>query len=275
MNGNAEQSRRTVLGSIVAGAGLMAMAGETNAQSPSPTPTTSLAKTFVLVHGAWHGGWCWRRVADRLGGKGHKVFVPTMTGLGERSHLLTKGINLDTHITDIVNVLKWEDLKDIVLVGHSYGGIIVSGVADQMHDKIASIVFLDAFVPEDGDSLYEKASAAAKGGMTEALNKGEIAMKPIPAAVFKVNENDRAWVDAKCTPQPIGTLTDKAKVTGGREKIAKRTYIRAKGYPSVPFDAAYDKLKGMAGWKMYEMTAGHDAMVDQPDRLTEILIEVA
>jgi pimeloyl-ACP methyl ester carboxylesterase len=269
------QSRRAVLGGMAAGAGLMAMATESNAQSPSPTPTTSLSKTFVLVHGAWHGGWCWRRVADRLEGKGHKVFVPTMTGLGERSHLLTKGINLDTHVTDIVNVLKWEDLKDIVLVGHSYGGIIVSGVADQAHDKISSIVFLDAFVPEDGDSLYEKASAAAKGGMTEALNKGEISMKPIPAAVFRVNEKDRAWVDAKCTPQPIGTLTDKAKVTGGREKIAKRTYIRAKGYPSVPFDATYDKLKGMAGWKMYEMTAGHDAMVDQPDRLTEILIEVA
>ena len=90
-----------------------------------------------------------------------------------------------------------------------------------------------------------------------------------------MNPKDRAWVDAKCTAQPIGTFTDKAKVAGGREKIAKRAYVRAKGYPSVPFDAAYDKLKGMAGWRMYDMTAGHDAMVDQPERLTEILIEVA
>ncbi len=274
MNDATGQSRRAVLGGMAAGAGLVAMAGETNAQT-SPTPTPSLSKTFVLVHGAWHGGWCWRRVADRLEGKGHKVFTPTMTGLCERSHLLNKDINLATHITDIVNVLKWEDLKDIVLVGHSYGGIIVSGVADQANDKIASIVFLDAFVPEDGDSLFENASQAARDGMSEAIKKGEIAMKPIPAAVFRVNEKDRAWVDAKCTPQPIATLTDKAKVAGGREKIAKRAYIRAKGYPSVPFDAAYDKLKDKAGWRMYDMTAGHDAMVDQPDRLTEILIEVA
>src|SRR5581483_4089987 len=138
---------------------------------------------------------------------------------------------------------KWEGLSNIVLVGHSYGGIIVSGVADQAHDKIGSIVFLDAFVPDDGDSLLEKASQAARDGMNEAIKKGEIAMKPIPAAVFRVNEKDRAWVDAQCTPHPIATLTDKAKVAGGREKIAKRTYIRAKGYPSVPFDGAYDKLK--------------------------------
>ena len=266
-------TRRGALGSVAACAGLVAAAA--SGEIIGPAQAQAQQKTFVLIHGAWHGGWCWRRVSDLLEKKGHKVFSPTLTGLGERSHLLSKDINLTTHITDIVNVLKWEDLKDIVLVGHSYGGIIVSGVADQMHDKIASIVFLDAFVPEDGDSLYEKASAAAKGGMTEALNKGEPSMKPVPAAVFRVNEKDRAWVDAKCTPQPIGTLTDKAKVTGGREKIAKRTYIRAKGYPSIPFDAAYDKLKGMAGWKMYEMTAGHDAMVDEPDRLTEILIEVA
>ena len=144
-------TRRGAIGTVAAGAGLMAAAA--SGEFTGAAQAQSQQKTFVLVHGAWHGGWCWRRVADRLEGKGHKVFVPTMTGLGDRSHLLTKGINLDTHITDIVNVLKWEDLKDIVLVGHSYGGIIVSGVADQMHDKIASIVFLDAFVPEDGDSL--------------------------------------------------------------------------------------------------------------------------
>ena len=97
----------------------------------------------------------------------------------------------------------------------------------------------------------------------------------MPAAVFRVNEKDRAWVDAKCTPHPIATFTDKITVTGARDKIAKRTYIRAKGYPSVPFDGAYEKLKNTAGWHVYEMPAGHDAMVDMPDRLTEILIEVA
>ena len=227
------------------------------------------------MHGAWHGGWCWRRVSDLLEKKGHKVFSPTLTGLGERSHLLSKDINLDTHITDIVNVFKWEDLKDVCLVVHSYGGWHVLGRAEQIGDASSSIVWLDAFKPEDGDRASTRPPAQPQGVRGGARQGRARPMKPIPAAVFRVNEKDRAWVDAKCTAQPIGTFTDKAKVTGGREKIAKRAYVRAKGYPSVPFDAAYDKLKGMAGWRMYDMTAGHDAMVDQPDRLTEILIEVA
>jgi pimeloyl-ACP methyl ester carboxylesterase len=229
----------------------------------------------MLVHGAWHGGWCWRRVSDHLEGKGHKVFTPTMTGLGERSHLLTKDINLATHITDIANVIKWEGLKDIVLVGHSYGGLIISGVADQMGDKIASIVFLDAFVPENGDSLAEKASQPVREAIAGVLQRGELGMKPVPASVFRVNEKDRPWVDGMCTLHPIATFTDKSTVTGGRDKIAKRAYIRAKGYPSVPFDGALEKLKASAGWKTYELPCGHDVMVDMPDRLTEILVEVA
>src|SRR5262245_35158330 len=146
------QSRRTILGGIAAGAGLMTMIDATTAQAQGAV------KTFVLVHGAWHGGWCWRRVTDLLEKKGHKVFTPTMTGLGERSHLIDPKINLATHITDIVNVIKWEGLKDIVLVGHSYGGSVVSGVAEQAGDAIGSIVFLDAFLPENGDSLATKAS---------------------------------------------------------------------------------------------------------------------
>jgi len=128
------------LGGIAVSAGLMSMTGETTAQAQTSS------KTFVLVHGAWHGGWCWRRVSDLLEKKGHKVFTPTMTGLGERCHLIDPKVNLATHITDIVNVIKWEGLKDIVLVGHSYGGSIISGVAEQASDTIGSIVFLDAFV---------------------------------------------------------------------------------------------------------------------------------
>src|SRR5882757_4601722 len=151
-----ETTRRTMLGGIAAGAGLMSMIGETTAQAQTS------AKTFVLVHGAWHGGWCWRRVSDLLEKKGHKVFSPTMTGLGSCSHLLSKDVNLTTHITDIANFIKWENLSDIVLVGHSYAGIIISGVAEQMSDKISSIVFLDAFMPENGDSLAEKAAPAFK-----------------------------------------------------------------------------------------------------------------
>jgi pimeloyl-ACP methyl ester carboxylesterase len=206
--------------------------------------------------------------------KGHKVFTPTMTGLGERSHLIDPKVNLATHITDIVNVIKWENLNDIVLVGHSYGGAIISGVAEQVPESIGSIVFLDAFVPETGDSLATKASQPVREAIAAAVQRGDTTMKAVPAAVFRVNEKDRAWVDAKCTPHPMATLTDKITLTGAREKVAKKTYIRAKGYPSVPFDGYQEKLKGDSAWRSYEMPCGHDAMVDMPDRLTEILLEV-
>jgi pimeloyl-ACP methyl ester carboxylesterase len=198
-----------------------------------------------------------------------------MTGLGERSHLIGGKIDLATHVTDIVNVIKWENLKDIVLVGHSYGGVIISGVAEQMRDAIGSIVFLDAFVPANGDTLAAKASQPVREGIAALVEKGETAMKPVPAAVFRVNEKDRAWVDAMCTPHPVATLTDKITLTGARERIAKKAYIRAKSYPSVPFDGFYDELKTNSAWRVYELPSGHDVMVDMPDRLTEILLEVA
>ncbi|MEA2924822.1 MAG: hypothetical protein QOD25_1944, partial [Alphaproteobacteria bacterium] len=151
------QTRRTALGAMAAGAGmagvgLMAMTDQTTAQAQTG------GKTFVLVHGAWHGGWCWRRVSDLLEKQGHKVFAPTMTGLGERSHLIGGKIDLATHVTDIVNVIKWEGLNDIVLVGHSYGGVVISGVAEQMREALGSIVFLDAFLPANGDSVAAKAT---------------------------------------------------------------------------------------------------------------------
>jgi pimeloyl-ACP methyl ester carboxylesterase len=263
------QTRRTVLGGMAAGVGLIGMADEANTQMQTS------AKTFVLVHGAWHGGWCWRRVSDLLQKQGHKVFTPTMTGLGERSHLIDSKVNLATHVTDIVNVIKWEGLGDIVLVGHSYGGMIISGVAEQARHAIGSIVFLDAFVPENGDSLATKASQPVREAIASLVEKGETAMKPVSAAVFRVNEKDRAWVDGMCTPHPVATLTDKITVTGARDRVAKKAYIRAKGYPSVPFDGAQERLKADAGWRVYDLPCGHDAMVDMPDRLTEILVEVA
>ena len=107
-------------------------------------------KTFVLIHGAWHGGWCWRRVADLLEAKGHKVFAPSLTGLADRSHLLSKDVILDTHVADIVSLFKWEDIRDACLVAHSYAGWPCSGALEQIHDRVSSIVWLDAFKPDDG-----------------------------------------------------------------------------------------------------------------------------
>jgi pimeloyl-ACP methyl ester carboxylesterase len=235
----------------------------------------SSRKTFVLVHGAWHGGWCWRRVADLLERQGHKVFAPTLTGLGERSHLMRAGIDVSTHVTDIVNVLKWEGLADVVLCGHSYGGLVVSGVAEQAAGAIDSIVFLDAFMPDGGDSMAALTSDAVREQLKAAAARGDLGVPPRPAAAFLVNEKDQAWVDAMCVPQPIGTMTEKLVLTGARDRIAKKAYIRAGAYPNPGFDKAYARAKADASWRTYEVPCGHDVMVDMPGRLAEILVEVA
>lgn len=231
-------------------------------------------KTFVLVHGAWHGGWCWRRVSDLLEKRGHKVFAPTLTGLGERSHLLRAGINVSTHVTDVVNVLQWERLAGVVLCGHSYGGMVISGVAEQMAGAIGSIVFLDAFVPENGDSMAALTSQAVRDTLKAANERGELGVPPRPAAAFLVNEKDQAWVDAMCVPQPIGTMTEVLKRTGAHERIARKAYIRAGAYPNPGFDKALARVKADASWRTYDVPCGHDVMVDMPERLAEILQEV-
>jgi pimeloyl-ACP methyl ester carboxylesterase len=231
--------------------------------------------TFVLVHGAWHGGWCWRRVSDFLEQGGHTVFTPTLTGLGERSHLLRAGIDVSTHIADVVNVLKWERLTGVVLCGHSYGGLVVSGVAEQMAEKIGSIVFLDAFLPENGDSMEQLTSQAVREQLKSASERGELGVPARSAAAFLVNEKDQAWVDSLCVPQPIGTMTEKLKLSGARERIGKKAYIRAAAYPNPGFDKAYARVKADRAWRSYEVPCGHDVMVDMPQRLAEILLEVA
>src|SRR6185312_7608074 len=145
--------RRAVLAGIGAGLGAAGAFGPTQAQAQ----TQNTARNFVLVHGSWHGGWCWRRVADLLEKRGHKVFTPTLTGLGERSHLMSAMITLDTHITDVANVIKWEGLENVVLVGHSYAGFVISGVAEKVLPSISSIVFLDAFLPQNGERVIDTA----------------------------------------------------------------------------------------------------------------------
>jgi pimeloyl-ACP methyl ester carboxylesterase len=249
---------------VVAGASVAAsVAAGVAALGGTPAlAQTSAPKTFVLVHGAWHGGWCWRRVSDLLEKKGHKVFTPTVTGVGERSHLMSKDIVLDTHITDLVNVFKWEDLKDVCLVVHSYGGWPGSGALEQIGDRVSSIVWLDAFKPENGQRGFDFAS--------------EFSRKALLAAAFAVNEKDRAWVDSKTTPQPNGAALQPIKLTGAREKVAKKTYIRAAKYPQPAFDQALAECKADKSWRTFEATnSGHDVMVDAPDWLVEVLLQVS
>lgn len=259
-------TRRGLIAGATAGVSVTALGGmQAMAQ-------TSAQKTFVLVHGAWHGGWCWRRVCDLLEKHGHKVFTPTMTGLGERSHLMSKEIVLDTHIADVVNVIKWEELRSICLVAHSYGGFPASGALEQVADRVSSVVFVDAFLPEDGQKSLDVASEFSRKGTLEAVAKGEVSRPAPKAETFHVNEQDRAWVDSKLTPQPVGVALQPIKLTGAREKIAKKTYIRAPLYPQPAFDRYYARKKAAASWRTYEVDGGHDVMVDRPQRLVEILL---
>jgi pimeloyl-ACP methyl ester carboxylesterase len=229
--------------------------------------------TFVLVHGAWHGAWCWRRVARLLRNAGHEVFTPTLTGLAERSHLLSPAIDVDTHILDVVNEMKWQELNDVVLVGHSYGGMVISGVAEKMEKAISSLVMLDAFMPEDGQGVLDIYPPPMREPVLAAVRSGATSLPPRAAALFNVNEKDRAWVDAQCTPQPIQCWRQKLTLTGARERIGKKTYIRAKAYPSPYFDAGLASARAK-NWRVYEVPCGHDVMLDMPERLTEILLEV-
>jgi pimeloyl-ACP methyl ester carboxylesterase len=230
--------------------------------------------TYVLVHGAWHGAWCWRRVRRMLTARGHDVYAPTLSGLCERSHLLTPAVNLDTHILDVVNEMKWPALHDVVLVGHSYGGMVISGVAEKMERAIASFVMLDAFMPENGQSLVDIQPPAVRDPILAAARDGATSLPPRSAETFKVNEKDRAWVDAQCTPQPIQCFLQKLALTGARERIAKKTYIRATAYPSPYFDAGLASARAK-NWRIHEVACGHDVMLDMPERLTEILLEAA
>ena len=230
-------------------------------------------RTFVLVHGAWHGGWGWTRVVERLRAKGHAVYAPSLTGLGERAHLLHPDVDLSLHIEDVLGVVHYEDLSDVVLVGHSYGGNVISGVAEKVGGKIRSLVFVDAFIPDDGQSVLDIVQPVVAEAIRAAAARGDKTVPVRDAAAFLVNEKDRAWVDRLSNPQPIGTFLEKIKLTGARDQLP-RAYVRATGYPNVAFDAAYARAKA-EGWRTYEVDCGHDIMINEPDRLTEILIEAA
>jgi pimeloyl-ACP methyl ester carboxylesterase len=201
-------------------------------------------------------------VADRLAAKGHRVYTPTLTGLADRSHLLSPAVNLSTHIADVVNLLRWEELGDIVLCGHSYGGMVVTGAADRAAERIRALVYLDAFVPEDGESWLALRQRPFPPGA---------AIPPTTAETFGVNERDRAWVDRQCTPHPAATATEKLALGGAHRGITRRMYIRAGGYANAVFDGYYARCKADPAWTAHLLPCGHDAMVDMPEELTALL----
>jgi pimeloyl-ACP methyl ester carboxylesterase len=247
------------------GLGLMAAASAVAVGTACTAPKSTGGKTFMLVHGAWHGGWCWERVAGLLFAQGHRVYAPTLTGVGERSHLASPSIDLDTHVADVVGELRWKELHDVILVGHSYGGMVITGVVEKEPDRIASIVYLDAFLPKSGQSLNDMVGFISGGGAD-----------PVPplfsAESINVNEADRAWVNAKMTPQPAATFSQGLVHTGAYDRVGRKTYIRPVDFPSAFSDTIYEPLRKDSTWKTIAVKGcGHDVMIDKPQELATIL----
>jgi len=253
-------------------AGLMAGVGAATAISSntfiSDARAQSARKTFVLVPGAFSGEWCWRRVSDRLEKQGHKVYALTLTGLGDRSHLLSKDINLDTHITDIANLVEWEDITDICLVAWSYGGYPASGALERIGNRVSSIVWVDAFKPSDGQSFRDEVPFKAEDGAISI---------PAPKAVRPDafgDPKDAAWFLSKVTPQPIGPWLQPVKLSGARDRVAKKTYIRLPKYPLAALDKAFGECKADKSWTVLEnTTSGHAVVINEPDWLTDVLLK--
>lgn len=231
--------------------------------------------TFVLVHGAWHGSWCWKRVRKALQAAGHDVFTPTLTGVGERSHLTSPQVTLETHIADVVNLVRWEELDDIVLCGHSYGGCVVTGAADRLAERLRALVYLDAFILEDGQGLHDVLPAEVRDAQVQSANAtgNGWQVQPITAEFFRVNPADRAWVDRQCTPQPLGTFQHRVRLTS-RIPAEKCTHILATGYEHSPFPPFHEIAK-RKGWKTLTIDCGHDVMLDRPDDLVAMLRQAA
>ncbi len=222
--------------------------------------------TFLLVPGAWHGAWCYRRVQDLLIAKGHKVHAITLTGLADRSHLASDAVNMDTHIADVVNFVKWEDLNNFVLVGHSYGGLVVTGAVETIGANVSSIVYLDAFMPENGQSMADivKREMPATGSTPS-----------YPAKAMGVPDADAAWADSKLTPQPVNTYNQKMKLTGAYKKIAKKTFVRTLRFENPGMQATYDALSQQPDWRTFTMDCGHDLMIAKPQETADLLEKVA
>jgi len=232
--------------------------------------------TFVLVHGAWLGGWCYQRVAQLLRRAGHEVYTPTLTGLGERAHLTNASISLDTHIDDVLGVMRWEGLSDIVLCGHSYGGIVISGVTEKAVENIRSLVFLDAFVPENGQchmDLFPLEYAQLMRQDAQENGEGYKLTPPSPETV-NLNAADVEWAKTMLVKHPLACFEQKLTLTDSRERVPRRTYILATGWSS-PFEKLARRFDQDPAWEVKHVDCGHIIMLDRPQELTDMLVVAA
>ncbi len=236
--------------------------------------------TFVLVHGAWHGGWCWQKVIPFLEAAGHAVYAPTLTGLAERAGELSPDVGLDTHIQDVVGLIEEKNLQGVILVGHSYGGMVITGVVDQVPERIAHLVYLDTFVPRDSESMVDvsplvilllRRQAKAHGDGWRIDSHGDYGV---------TTEPDRSWVLSKVTPQPLKTLEQPLHLKNPAiVEAVPRTHIDCTGsgffFSLVRHFLAPRALPPKeAGWRLRQLPTGHDAMITKPRELADLLLEV-
>ena len=219
--------------------------------------------TFVLVPGMCHGGWCFAGLTEQLRGHGHFVHPVTPTGLGERSHLLHGGVNLDTHIEDVTALLTAEDVHDAVLVGHSYGGMVITGAADRLPGRVDCLVYLDAVVPAHGDSCFTLVSDRERQWYLDVVDNG-YGVRPLP------------FFDARATPHPLASLLQPLRLSGDPTRFRRRDYVYAAGWDGEsPFTSVYRRLRADPAWTTHALDGGHNLMRDAPDDLLKILLDVA
>ena len=227
---------------------------------------------IVLIHGAFHGGWCWRGVAERLRSAGHRVIAPTLTGLGERSHLIAGSVDLEVHIRDIVNVFEWEEIYNAVLVAHSYAGMPVTGAADRLCKRIRALVYLDALLPADGQSALSIRSEVP-GAVPLPASPDGIAVPPPPATVFGVEGAEARRHDRLLTPHPLATLTQPAALSGAWMRVPRKLYLRMARYPAPAMDAAFERTNADPDWLALNHDEVHNVMATDPDWLVGVLSE--
>ncbi len=240
---------------------------------------TTLSKSpFVLVHGAFHGGWCWAPVARILRSHGHEVFTPTQTGLGERRHLMSGNIDMETFVLDVLNVIESEQLSDVILVGHSYGARSINGVADRIGERIRHLVYIDGGFALNNQSRFDAMSQEMREKRLASAMAfdGGISVPPPPAAHFGVTDSETAsWIDERMTPQPLSAektaVILRHPIANGRPA----TYVRCISpiFPTVEPSAAYSKAQ--TSWNYLELEAGHDAIVTHPSEVAALLLRTA
>jgi pimeloyl-ACP methyl ester carboxylesterase len=220
---------------------------------------------FLLVHGAWGGSWMWSRLAQLLRSQGHEVFTPSMTGIGERAHLASPDVDLSLHTKDILQAIEYERLADFVLVGHSYGGMVVTGVADRVPEKIRSLVYLDAFVPKDGQAALDLVRPEMRERIL-ALPDWRI---PPPPPQGMTDKDEIAWIEGRRNPQPVGTF--KEQVALKNKPFSNRVYIFCSGYSPTTFAPFGAATKADRSWKYHELPTHHYPQISMPRELAAIL----